>query len=174
MAGLPGHRPGGTGLQWLELEGGSEAARPPTTLHNAETSAQRCERGVVSIDGEQTEVDHSEGVRVGAEERAPRRVADDRVPAAFHRAVEHLGHDAAADAGQPSVVELGLAEYVEPQGRVLASGRGCASRRPPENRRRSSSAPREVRSKEFKRPGKISDDLMRWRAVVLPGITPSE
>ena len=46
-------------------------------------------------------------------------IADDREPAALHRAVERLRDDAGADAAEPPAVELGLAQDVEPQRRVL-------------------------------------------------------
>ena len=57
-------------------------------------------------------------VALRPERRARSRVAHDREPAALHRPVERLGDDAGADAREPAVVELGLAQDVEPQRRV--------------------------------------------------------
>ena len=54
----------------------------------------------------------------GPERRRPRRVAHDRELAALHRPVERLADDARADAAQLAVVELRLAQDVEPQRRV--------------------------------------------------------
>ena len=47
----------------------------------------------------------------------------DRAPAALDRPVDRLGHDPGADAVEPAAVELGLAQDVEPQRRVLEERR---------------------------------------------------
>ena len=74
------------------------------------------------------------GPSVGLE----RRVADDRVAAALDRAVEGLGDDPRADAGQAAAVELGLAQDVEPQRRVLEERRALRRRRARRGSRRRS------------------------------------
>ena len=74
------------------------------------------------------QVGHLEGALAWSEERLPVRVAHDREGAALHRPVEGLGDDAAADAGEPATVELGLAQHVEPQGvRVATSLRSAGA-----------------------------------------------
>ena len=58
---------------------------------------------------------------LGPSERLKGGVANDRVVAALDRAVERLGDDPRADALQPALVELGLAQDVEPERRILIS-----------------------------------------------------
>ena len=67
-------------------------------------------------------------VLFGPERRMPGRVADDRDLASLDRAVEGLGDDARADPLQLAAVELGLAQDVEPQRRVLEQAPRAAAR----------------------------------------------
>ena len=64
------------------------------------------------------QVGHLEGRVVATQGRMKRRVAHDREPAALDRPVEGLGDDPGADAVEPPVVQLRLAQDVEPQRRV--------------------------------------------------------
>ena len=80
--------------------------------------AERREQRLLSLEGEEEEIRHPECRVVRPELRPERGVADDRVLAPFHRAVERLRHDARADAGQLAAVQLCLAEDVEPERRV--------------------------------------------------------
>src|SRR3954465_12787028 len=92
------------------------------------SSSRWVEQLFLALEGEQEQVDHAEGGVVGSQGRSPGGVADDGGPAAFDGAVEGLGDESGADAGEAGVVELGFAEDVEPQrgvfGEVVPFGVG--------------------------------------------------
>src|SRR6476660_2277338 len=81
--------------------------------------AVRVEQRRVPVEREVQQVDYPERRVVRAEDRMEVRVADDRELAALDRAVERLGRDPCADGVQLALVELGLAQDVEPQRRVV-------------------------------------------------------
>jgi hypothetical protein len=82
------------------------------------SGAEGIEQLRLAFEREQQEIDHAERVEVRPQAGPPPGIPQDRHPAAFHRPMEHLGDDAPAHPGQTAVVQLRLAQDVEPERRV--------------------------------------------------------
>src|SRR6185437_11964021 len=118
-----------------ELTGRPSKGSKAETRTRPESASQRVDDGRLAVGREQQQVDHPERVRVRPELGPPGRVADDRERAPLHGPVERLGHDARADAGQSALVQLRLAQDVEPERRVGRHPLELLLRQPLEGRR---------------------------------------
>src|SRR6478672_592732 len=83
---------------------------------------ERVDLRLLPREREEQQVGHLERRVVAAQRRAELGIADDREPAALHGPVEGLGDDPRPDALELAVVQLGLAQDVEPARRPRGHG----------------------------------------------------
>src|SRR5215210_206452 len=96
-----------TGGKWKHAEGGDLWTEGPLS--------ERSQKRPLSLEGEEQQILHPERPVVGPERRTKTRISEDRDLAALHRPMERLRYDTGSHALQTALVELRLAQDVEPK-----------------------------------------------------------